>query len=96
MKRKDKKGKVEFSEFMRYRGNNLTNQERYAFEKELQKDPFAEEAEEGFATYNKELLGKDMQILKKRLDSRTGSRQRRLLYYRIAASIAAFNARRFV
>ena len=87
MKEKDKDKKPGFTDFLKYRGNNLDGNEKNSFERELQKDPFAAEAEEGFSSVDPSLLGKDMSDLEKRLKSRTGN-ERRIVWYRIAASIA--------
>jgi hypothetical protein len=87
MKGKDKDKKPRLTEFLKYKGNNLSGNEKNSFERELQKDPFAAEAEEGFSSVDPSLLGKDMQNLEKRLLSRTGN-YKRFVWYRIAASVA--------
>jgi hypothetical protein len=87
MKEKDKDKKTGFTDFLKYRGNNLDGNEKNSFERELQKDPFAAEAEEGFSSVDPSLLGKDMSDLEKRLKTRTGN-ERRFVWYRIAASVA--------
>lgn len=87
MARRNKNIKTGFPGFMKYRENNLSGREKNAFEKELQKDPFAEEAEEGFSALDTDQLKKDMDILSGRLKKRTAG-DRRITYYRIAASVA--------
>jgi len=84
---KDKNIKTDLSGFLRYRGKEMPGKERNAFEKELQKDPFAEEAAEGFGEMDPEVIKNDLQNLTKQLRSRTRIRQR-IIYYRIAASVA--------
>ena len=65
----------------------MTGKERNSFERELQKDPFAEEAAEGFTSISPDESSKDLAQLQKQLKSRTIRRQR-FIYYRIAASVA--------
>jgi outer membrane biosynthesis protein TonB len=66
----------------------MKSTERNAFEKELQKDPFAEEASEGFNLITPEEVSGDIADLQKQLKKRVGKTDR-IIYYRIAASIAA-------
>ena len=84
---KKKNNKTGLAGFLRYRKKGMSGEERNAFERELHKDPFAEEAEEGLSSYDPEMIRKDMDSLRKRLSSRTGSRQRAIIL-RIAASVA--------
>ena len=65
----------------------MTGAERNSFERELQKDPFSEEAADGFGCLSESEAIKDVEILQKRLRTRVIRRQR-FIYYRIAASIA--------
>lgn len=65
----------------------MTGAERNSFERELQKDPFSEEAADGFGCLSESEAIKDVSILQKRLRTRVLRRQR-FIYYRIAASIA--------
>ncbi len=87
MEGKNKYGNTGFQGFLRYIGNNLSGTEKNSFERELQKDPFAEEAEEGLSSLSGDVLKNDMQSLSGRLKIRT-SRGRRIIMYRIAASVA--------
>lgn len=87
MKEEDKNKKTDLSDFLRYTGNEMTGRERNAFEKELQKDPFAEEAAEGFSGISPDEALKDITKLNKTLKSGINRRQR-VIYYRIAASVA--------
>ena len=66
----------------------MTGKERNSFERELQKDPFLEEASEGFALISPDEVSADYNNLHKQLQQRATYR-RRIIYYRIAASIAA-------
>jgi hypothetical protein len=87
MKEKDKNKIHGPEDFMRYRKDNLSNSERNAFERELQKDPFSGEAAEGFSSVSPEQAKSDLTMLGKRLKSRT-SKPVRYTIYRIAASMA--------
>jgi hypothetical protein len=87
MERKKKYSRTGFPGFMRYMGNNLTGEEKNSFERELQKDPFAEEAEEGLSSLDTDALKNDMDLLSGRLKRRT-SGNRKIIFYRIAASVA--------
>jgi hypothetical protein len=73
--------------FLRYLGKKTSNSERNAFERDLQKDPFAEEAVEGFEGIPATRIEKDLGILQKKLRSKTVNR-RRMILYRVAASVA--------
>jgi TonB family protein len=87
MSEKDKNSNDQLSDFLRYRGNKMTDKERNAFERRLQKDPFAGEASEGFEEIDPELAETDITELQKQLKKRTSAKQKVLLY-RIAASVA--------
>ncbi len=87
MSGKDKNRKNDLPDFLRYREKQMSDRERNAFERELQKDPFAEEAAEGYEEIKPSEAEKDLKALRKNLKSRI-SRRQRFIYYRIAASIA--------
>jgi len=74
-------------DLFRYHSDELSGLERNSFERELQKDPFSEEAAEGFASISQKDALKDMTNLQKRLKTRTGG-GRKVIIYRIAASVA--------
>jgi hypothetical protein len=84
---KDKNIRTTLSGFLRYRGKEMSNSERNAFERELEKDPFAGEAAEGFSELTPEEIRNDLDTLQKKLNLKTSERNR-MVYYRIAASIA--------
>ena len=73
-------------EFLRYRSKRMAAKERNDFEKHLQKDPFAEEAAEGFENIDPGQAEKDLLMLQKRLSKRTYDH--RIPWYGIAASVA--------
>ena len=87
MKEKDKNGKTNLPDFQRYIKGEMTDRERNAFERELQRDPFAADAAEGFSEISAENAQSDLAGLERQLKSRTPGRQR-FVYYRIAASVA--------
>jgi|WetSurMetagenome_2_1015567.scaffolds.fasta_scaffold00582_8 hypothetical protein len=87
MKEEDKNSKLELSDLLRYNRDNLSGKERNSIEREFQKDPFAEEAAEGFASITDVEAAGDLRSLGERL-SRRIYRNRRILIYRIAASVA--------
>ena len=87
MSDKNKNKKSSLKDFFRYHGNEMTGEERNSFEKELQKDPFAEEAAEGFSQISAEAAKEDISILKKRLIERS-RRRSRIVFYLIAAAVA--------
>ena len=87
MKEKDKNNKSEPAGFLRYAKGEMTDRERNDFERELQKDPFAEEAAEGFSEISPAEAESDLMKISKKLQTRVTHRQR-MVYYRIAASAA--------
>ncbi|MCU0461757.1 MAG: energy transducer TonB [Bacteroidales bacterium] len=87
MKEEDKNEKTDLPGFHRYIKGEMTDRERNAFERELQRDPFAADAAEGFSEISAENAESDLTVLERQLKSRTSKRQR-FVYYRIAASVA--------
>jgi hypothetical protein len=87
MSEKNKYTSNRFRDFLRYRRDEMTREEKNSFEREFQKDPFAEEAAEGFETISPEEIQNDLADLKKRIKARSG-RKKRYMDYRIAASVA--------
>jgi len=82
---KNRKGSLK--DFLRYRRDEMTGEERNSFERELQKDPFLTEAGEGFDAFPDTEVTEDLSRLHKRLKNRT-IQKTRFIYYRIAASVA--------
>jgi hypothetical protein len=74
-------------DFLLYREGEMTGAERNSFERKLQKDPFAAEASEGFEGMTREEITQDLASLQKKLKSKT-TKKDKLIYYRIAASVA--------
>ena len=81
------KYKKNLSGFLRYKKGEMTGEERNSFERELQRDSFAEEAAEGFEEVTAEVLGRHISHLEEKLRKRT-SGSSRLIIYSVAASIA--------
>jgi len=76
MQEKNKNKKGSKTDFIRYHNDKMKSAERNAFEKELQKDPFAEEASEGFNLITPEEVSGDIADLQKQLKKRVGKRER--------------------
>jgi outer membrane biosynthesis protein TonB len=79
--------KLSFWNFLRYRKDELSGKGKNLIERELQKDPFAEEAMDGLSSVSAEDASRDLKKLQGILESRT-KRSRRFIIYRIAASVA--------
>lgn len=76
-----------FSRLIRYLNRDISGKERNSFERELQRDPFAEEAIEGLSSLSSEQAEGDLNELSGRLRKRT-SKKNYAIYYGIAASVA--------
>lgn len=63
----DKKVHINRKDFFRYLKNEMTDSERNAFEKELQKHPFEAEALEGFSNFKPENIENDLNDLQKQI-----------------------------
>ena len=87
MDRKNKNGVSRPDDFIRYKQDGMSGSERNSFEKELQKDPFAEEAAEGFSFLQSSELEQDLKTLEDRIRKRTAKRSYTAIY-RIAAGFA--------
>ena len=88
MKEEKNKTNRPLSEFQRYVRGEMTKRQENAFQRKLQRDPFASEAADGYSEISAEEADGDLEQLGKRLNKRVSGR-RRIIYYRIAASIAA-------
>jgi len=87
MKRKGNNKKGSLPDFIRYIRGEMTKREENIFQRQLQKDPFAEEAAEGLSEILPEEAVSDLDKLGSKLKTRIHGRQR-FTYYRIAASVA--------
>lgn len=75
------------SDFLRYQRGEMTKKERNLFERELQKDPFANEASEGFESLSPSEISSDLNIIELCIP-KAKTHKRGLVVYRIAASVA--------
>jgi outer membrane biosynthesis protein TonB len=91
MKEKDKNSKVKLADMLRYNSDKLSGREKNSIEREFQKDPFAEEAAEGFSSIGQDEAISDFHSLERSLSSRI-SGGKRVIWYRIAASVAILMA----
>jgi hypothetical protein len=87
MAEKQNNSKPTLSDLFRYRENRMTSEERNAFERELQKDPFLEEALEGLAAISTDEANSDIMKLQSKL-SASYKHKNSIIFYRIAASVA--------
>jgi len=87
MKEEDRNKKRALSDFERYVRGQMSKREENAFQRKVQRDPFADEATEGYSEVSPADTKKDMESLAKRLKNRIRP-VRRVMIYRIAASIA--------
>ncbi|MFN8240123.1 MAG: carboxypeptidase-like regulatory domain-containing protein [Bacteroidales bacterium] len=83
--RNNKYGTPGQDKFSGYLGDKMSGKEKNSFEKELQKDPFLEEAAEGLSAIGADMADADLKKLKSRLSGRTKSGSLPIL--RIAATL---------
>ena len=74
-------------DFLNYHTNKMSGDERNAFERKLHKDPFDDDASEGFSSILSEEATRDLKQLRSRIQKRSQSGNK-LIWYRIAASVA--------
>lgn len=71
-----------------YLKDKLSRKDRYAFDKEMLKDPFLADAMDGFSQLSEEELAFDLNLLDNKLSKRVHTKTRKLLpYVSIAASV---------
>jgi len=87
MSDKNKNRRKLLSDIFRYHRNELSGDERNSLEREFQKDPFTEEAGEGYRSISEQEALKDITELQKRVKKKTSGRSGYIIF-RIAASIA--------
>jgi hypothetical protein len=73
-------------ETLRYLNDTMTNEERYSFERELERDPFMQEAFEGLSGIRVSEMEKDIRSL----DIMTGKKRKSFLVVKILAYAAGF------
>jgi len=91
MSDKNKNTGKSLSDFLRYRKGEMTGEERNSFERELQKDPFANEASEGFESLSPGDILCDLKKIES-LIPKAKTRVKGFVIYRIAASVAVLLA----
>ncbi len=79
--------RTKLAQTLAYLHNLLSGKERNRLERTLQKDPFEEEAMEGFQSIDPDEIEKDLLDLNVLLNKRI-ERKNRMLFFRIAASVA--------
>lgn len=87
MSEKNRNIRKSFSRMISYLKGNIRGKERNSFERELQRDPFADEALEGLSSVSAQEAESDLYYLSEKLKKRS-TRRRYTLYYSIAASVA--------
>jgi TonB family protein len=87
MSGKDKNRNDQASDFLRYHDDKMRDKERNDFERNLQKDPFASEASEGFESIDPSRAKNDLLRIRKQLKKRTSGKPK-MVWYSIAASVA--------
>ena len=92
MSEKSKNRKKEFEDFLRYSQDQMSEEERNAFEKSLERNPFDAEALEGLSSISPEearveLAGLQGQIQKRVTGSSKITRDTRTMWYRVAAAV---------
>jgi len=75
----------------KYLNDKISNKERYALEKEINTDPFLQDAMDGFAQLSADDLETDLSKLQQQLNNKQSTKTRKLIpYFKIAASIVLF------
>jgi hypothetical protein len=92
MSEKNKNRKKELEDFLRYSQDQMSEEERNAFEKSLQQDPFDAEALEGLSSITPEearaeVAGLQNQIKKRVARTSLTKRNTRTMWYRVAAAV---------
>lgn len=87
MSKNKKYGRIDPEDFLRYISGEMSDEERHAIEREIQKDPFAADALEGLSIPDTGEARKDLSKLKARLIKRVAGR-RSMVWIRVAASVA--------
>ncbi|MFC2098515.1 energy transducer TonB [Bacteroidota bacterium] len=87
MSKNKKYENIDPEDLMRYSANGLSDEERHALERESQKDPFMEEALEGYSSLSADQVREDLSRLQSRLNRRISGRAT-MVWVRIAATVA--------
>lgn len=88
MKETNNNKKGYLSDIERYVRGEMSPREENSFQRRLQGDPFTDEAADGYSGITQKEALKDLDQLEKKVKERISPKQR-IIYYRIAASVAA-------
>jgi hypothetical protein len=88
MSDKNKHRKKSLEDFLKYSSKNMSEAEKNAFERDLQKNAFDSDAMDGLSQFDPALISEDIPDLNARLDQRISKANKRFTYWHIAASIA--------
>ncbi|MDA3824016.1 MAG: energy transducer TonB [Bacteroidales bacterium] len=88
MAKKHKYRKIEASDFYDYFEGNLSNKDRNAFERQLEKDLFESDAADGLSMVSREESEQDLKFISGKIEKRT-NRTKRIVWYSAAAAIAS-------
>ena len=88
MKETNNNKKGYLSEVERYIRGEMSQREENSFQRRLLRDPFSDEAADGYSGISQKEAVKDLEHLEKKIKERVRPKQR-ILFYRIAASAAA-------
>ena len=91
MAKRHKYSKTEASDFIRYSRGDQPDQDRNAFERQLQKDPFDADAAEGFARVTGDEAESDLREISARISKRI-NRTNRIRWIGIAAALVSILA----
>jgi hypothetical protein len=86
MSERSKNNRKKPDEFLQYRRKKMSEKEMNDFERHLQKDPFTEEAAEGFREVDPRLARLDLKLLSNKIRRRSSGTK--FQWYRMAASVA--------
>lgn len=82
------KRKLTYKDFINYFSNHLQNKDKHAFEKDMMRDAFEEEAFDGLSQLSESELENDIAELKSRIDSKTKKRRTIFpVWFKYAASV---------
>jgi len=93
MSERSKNRKKELEDFLRYSQDQMSEEERNAFERSLEQDPFDAEAMEGLSSITSEEVRADMAGLQNKIQNRIAGQSEtkpntRTMWYRVAAAVA--------
>lgn len=81
-----RKNKYYLKRLLDYLGGKLTEKERNSMERDMQRDPFLEDAMEGLSGLSEEEIRQDIDFLNRQINQKT-ARKSKFMLYRIAAAL---------